>query len=155
MSADWLPPHQPNCMGCGPENAAGLGMRMRREGDRVLGELTLDDRHEGAPGYAHGGAVTTALDDAIGMLLFVLERPAVTARLEIAFRRPAFLERPFGVEAWIDSIDGRKLHLRAEMRDAAEVVAEARALFLEVDAEHFVEGARMSPDAARHRRLPW
>src|SRR5204863_4030536 len=140
-----------NCLGCGDENPAGLGMRMRRDGDRVVGDVTLDRRHEGAPGYAHGGAVTTALDDAIGMLLFVLRRPAVTARLEIDFRRPAFLERPFEVEAWAESIDGRKLHLLAEMPDDVELIVSARALFLEVDQEHFARGARASGDAARHQ----
>ncbi|MBV9212771.1 MAG: PaaI family thioesterase [Actinobacteria bacterium] len=155
MSGGWLPAHQPNCLGCGDENPAGLGMRMRRDGDRVVGEVTIDERHEGAPGYAHGGAVTTALDDAIGMLLFVLERPAVTARLEVDFRRPAFIDRKFDVEAWIDSVEGRKLHLNAELRDGDETVAEARALFLEVDPRHFAEGARMSAAADRHRRLPW
>ena len=155
MSDDWLPPHHPNCLGCGDENPAGIGMRMRRDGDRVRGSVRLDRRHEGAPGYAHGGAVTTILDDAVGMLLFVLRRPAVTAKLEINFRRPAFLERPFEVEAWAESIDGRKLHLLAEMREEGELIADARALFLEVDPEHFARGARASGDAARHQRLPW
>jgi carbonic anhydrase len=28
-------------------------MRMERDGERVRGSLTLDRRHEGAPGYAH------------------------------------------------------------------------------------------------------
>ncbi len=130
-------------------------MRMRRDGDRVVGEVTLDERHEGAPGYAHGGAVTTALDDAIGMLLFVLRRPAVTARLEIDFRRPAFVDRRFDVEAWIDEVVGRKLHLRSAMRDGGDTVAEAKALFLEVDPEHFATGARHADDTERHKQLPW
>ncbi|MEA2375672.1 MAG: hypothetical protein QOD53_2135 [Thermoleophilaceae bacterium] len=154
MTQEWLPPHHANCLGCGDENPAGLGMRMRRDGERVRGEVTLDRRHEGAPGYAHGGAVSTVLDDALGMLLFILRRPAVTARLEVDFRRPAYLERPFEVEAWVDSIDGRKLHLAARMREGEELIAEGRALFLEVDVEHFARGARMA-DGGESRRLPW
>jgi acyl-coenzyme A thioesterase PaaI-like protein len=155
LTDDWLPPHHPNCLGCGDENPAGIGMRMRRDGDRVRGSVTLDRRHEGAPGYAHGGALTTILDDAVGMLLFVLRRPAVTAKLEVNFRRPAFLERPFDVEAWAESIEGRKLNLLAELRSEDELIADARALFLEVDPEHFARGAQASGDAARHQRLPW
>lgn len=153
-SRDWLPPHHPNCLGCGDENPAGVGLRMRRDGERVRGEVTLDRRHEGAPGYAHGGAVSTILDDALGMLLFVLERPAVTARIEVDFRRPAFLERPFEVEAWVDRVDGRKLHLVGELRADGELVAEAHALFLEVDVEHFRRGARQAVEA-KGLRLPW
>ncbi|HEX8074543.1 MAG TPA: PaaI family thioesterase [Thermoleophilaceae bacterium] len=155
MTGDRLPPHHANCLGCGDENPAGVHMRMRRDGERVRGEVTLSRLHEGAPGYAHGGAVSTVIDDALGMLLFVLRKPAVTAKLEVNFRRPAFLERPFEVEAWVESVDGRKLHLAAEVRDEGEVVADGSALFLEVDVEHFARGAKMSGDQGRPRRLPW
>lgn len=84
-----LPPHQPHCLGCGNQNPASLGLRLRRDGDRIRGELTLDRRHEGAPGFVHGGALSTALDDALGSVLMILERPAVTAGLRstIAGRR--------------------------------------------------------------------
>ncbi|MEA2398823.1 MAG: hypothetical protein QOK25_2379 [Thermoleophilaceae bacterium] len=155
MTGEWLPPHHPNCMGCGDENPAGMGMRMRIDGDRVFGEVTLDSRHEGAPGYAHGGAISTVLDDALGMLLFVLRRPAVTARLEVNFRRPAYLDQLFDVEAWVDEVKGRKLHLAAELRSAGELVADGRALFIEVEPEHFARGARLSGGDPRARRLPW
>ena len=150
-----LPPHHPNCLGCGDRNAAGIGMRMERDGDRVRASVTLDRRHEGAPGYAHGGAVTTILDDAFGMLLFVIERPAVTARLEVDFRRPAYLGHPFDVEARVDRIDGRKLWMVAELREEGELIAEARSLFLEVDSEHFARGVRASPDADAGLGFPW
>jgi acyl-coenzyme A thioesterase PaaI-like protein len=141
-------------MGCGPENPAGLGMRLERDRERVRGSVTLDRRHEGAPGYAHGGAVSTILDDALGMLLFVLRRPAVTARLEVDFRRPAYLGHPFDVEAWVDRTDGRKLWMRAELREAGELIAAARSLFLEVDPAHFARGAEQS-DAERGLGFPW
>jgi acyl-coenzyme A thioesterase PaaI-like protein len=150
-----LPPHHANCMGCGPENPAGIGMRMTRDGDRVRGSVTLDRRHQGAPGYAHGGAVSTILDDALGMLLLVLRRPAVTARLEVDFRRPAYIGRPFDVEAWVDEVDGRKLWMRAEMREAGEVIAAARSLFLEVDAQHFARGVEESAQRDRGLGFPW
>lgn len=155
MSAEPLPPHHSNCLGCGDRNPAGIGMRMERDGERVRGTVTLDRRHEGAPGYAHGGAVSTILDDALGMLLFVLRRPAVTARLEVDFRRPAYLERPFEVEAWVDDIDGRKLWMLAELRDGGEVVAAARSLFLEVAPEHFARGAERSAQGADRLDFPW
>jgi acyl-coenzyme A thioesterase PaaI-like protein len=150
-----LPPHHPNCFGCGDQNPAGIAMRMERDGERVRGAVTLDRRHEGAPGYAHGGAVSAILDDALGMLLFVLRRPAVTARLEVDFRRPAFIGHPFGVEAWVDEVDGRKLWLRAELREAGEVVAAARSLFLEVDPAHFARGVEATGAQDEGLGFPW
>ena len=150
-----LPPHHPHCLGCGPENPASVGLKMERDGERVRGSVTLDDRHQGAPGYAHGGAVTTILDDALGMLLFVLRRPAVTARIEVDFRRPAYLSHPFEVEAWVHEIDGRKLWMLAELRDAGELIAAARSLFLEVDPKHFARGAEVSRQQKPGLGFPW
>lgn len=153
-----LPPHQPNCLGCGDANPASLGLSLFRVGDRVEGDVTLDSRHEGAPGYAHGGAVATILDDALGSLLQVIRTPAVTARLEIDYRRPALIGRRFDVEAWIDRESGRKLFLRGLLRDGDELIAEAAGLFVEVDPEHFRRGAdhsRALPRRPGEPTLPW
>jgi len=133
-----LPPHHPHCLGCGPENPGTLGLKLAIAGERVTGEVTLDDRHQGAPGFAHGGAVATALDDTLGTLLAVLGQPGVTARLEVNYRRPAFLGRRFDLEAWLERAEGRKVQMAAEMREAGEVVADARAVFVQVDPEHFL-----------------
>lgn len=161
MESAYLPPHQPNCLGCGDRNPGSMGIRLRRDGERVRGEVTLDQRHEGAPGFAHGGAVATVLDDSLGSLLVILERPAVTAKLEVNYRRPAFLSRRFEINAWVEQTDGRKLWLAGELRDEGELVADARGLFLEVDLEHFLQGAAGRPSGwEEHRRrtgfgLPW
>jgi acyl-coenzyme A thioesterase PaaI-like protein len=140
-----LPPHHPNCLGCGPDNPATLGLKLAIDGERVRGEVTLDDRHQGAPGFAHGGAVATALDDTLGTLLVVLGHPGVTARLEINYRRPAFLHRRFELEAWVERVEGRKIEMAAEMREDGEVVADAAALFIHVDREHFLQGTDQLP----------
>lgn len=125
-----------------------MGLRMRVEGDRIFGRATLGHYHEGAPGYAHGGAVATLLDDALGTLLVMLKTPAVTANLTIDYRRPALIGRELVVEAWVDRIDGRKHHFLGELRDDGEVVAEARGLFLQVDVEHFRRGHEHSEQVA-------
>jgi acyl-coenzyme A thioesterase PaaI-like protein len=138
--------HHPHCLGCGDENPASLGLSFVLEGERVRSEFVLDRRHEGAPGFAHGGAVATALDDTLGTMLVALKRPAVTGRLEIDYRRPAFIGRRFKLEAWVESIDGRKIWLAGEMREDGEVIASARALFIEVDRAHFLQGGPLPED---------
>ncbi len=52
--------------------------------------------------------------------------------------------RTFQLEAWVESIDGRKIWLAGEMREGDDVIA-ARALFIEVDRAHFLR-ARPLPD---------
>jgi len=141
-----IPPHHPNCLGCGPGNDAGMGLVLFRDGDAVHGEVRFDRRHEGAPGFVHGGAISTVLDDTFGGLLVILQVPAVTANLEIGFRSPGFLDRPLTIEAWAESVEGRKLHLAGRMLDESNVIAEAKALFIEVDVDHFRQSGAGIPD---------
>jgi len=149
-----LKPHHEHCFGCGPGNPAGLGLRFARAGDRIHASLRLEPKHQGAPGFAHGGVIAAALDDTVGTLLLVLRKPAVTAKLEIDYRRPAFIGRDYQLEAWTEGVDGRKLHLRGELREPdGTVVAEARALFLTVELAHFAEGGgQWPPEVAEHWR---
>ena len=155
-----LPPHHPNCLGCGPDNPGSLGLRLAIDGERVTGEVTLDERHQGAPGFAHGGAVATALDDTLGTLLVVLGQPGVTASLEVNYRRPAFLGRRFRLDAEVERIEGRKIHMTARMRDDGDVVAEARALFIQVEPDHFLQTGAVPREWTEHwwregRQLPY
>lgn len=120
---------------------------MRVVDDHVHGVLRFDRRHEGAPGFVHGGAIATALDDLLGTVLLIVERPAVTATLTVDFRAPVLLERDVHMQAWCDATDGRKIHLRGEARDARQLVAEARAIFVEVDLSHFECSGEPLPDA--------
>ena len=141
-----IPAHQPHCLGCGPENPASMGLKLRIQGDRILGSVRFDRRQEGAPGFAHGGAVATVLDDALGTVLILVQRPAVTANLNIDFRAPAFLGRELSVEARCERIDGRKLHLVGRLLDGEEIIAEGRGLFIEVNIDHFRRGGQELPD---------
>lgn len=142
---DPLPPHQPNCFGCGPANPAGFQLRCHATERGVAGSFRLDTRHEGGPGVAHGGVVAAVLDDLLGFLLYRIGRPMVTARLEIDYRRPVLLGIEAEAEAEIVSVDGRKVWTRGELRGPdAGILAEARGLFVQVPPDHF---ARLSPDA--------
>ena len=138
-----------------------MGLRLRRDGERVKGDVTFDRRHEGAPGFAHGGAVATVLDDVLGTVVTLLGKIAVTAKLEVNFRHPTFLARALEAEGWLDRSEGRKHYLEAELRDGDQVVAEALAVYVQVDAEHFLQGARELPESWRdykkHRdmKFPW
>lgn len=66
-----LPAHTPTCMGCGPQNPHGLQLVAYRSGDTVYADVTFDERHIGAPGLAHGGAIAAACDDVLGFALWI------------------------------------------------------------------------------------
>ncbi|WP_233243814.1 PaaI family thioesterase [Paraconexibacter algicola] len=139
--------HDPMCMGCGHANPGNLGVRVWFEGQRVHGEVLLDERHSGAPGYAHGGAIAAIMDDLLGQVLIPLDRPGVTATITVDFRGPALLGRTLSLESWCEKIDGRKLHMRGEIRDGDTLVAEARALFIHVDVSHWEASGQPLPES--------
>lgn len=130
--------HQPRCLVCGPDNPTGFGAHFRVDGGDVVGEVVLSNGQEGAPGFAHGGAVAAVLDDIASTVLMVAEIPAVTVNLEVSYRAPVLLDAPLIASAREVEVDGRKHRIRAELRDSDhQLLAEATVLLLAVDAAYF------------------
>lgn len=140
-----LPPHHLGCLGCGPDNPHGHHLLVRRSGEHVQSEHVFDERHMGAPGIAHGGAVATVLDDLYGFLLFVIRELAVTRSLEVEYLAPVRLGVTYALRAELVRREGRKLHVHATMIDASgRVIATSTALFMTVTVDHFSKAARNS-----------
>lgn len=137
---DVLPPHYPSCLGCGPDSPQGFHLQVRREGDEMVAEHVFEDRHSGAPGIAHGGAVATVVDDVFGFLLYVAKAPGVTRKLEVEYLKPVRIGVPYVVRARLDEKDGRKMWVSCECTDPQGVLTfRGKALFLVVGVEHFAQ----------------
>jgi acyl-coenzyme A thioesterase PaaI-like protein len=112
------------------------------EGVTVTGVLTVSDHHQGAPGLAHGGLLSAALDEVLGSLNWLLSGPAVTGRLEVDFRRPVPVGSQLHIDAEVVGVKGRKVFTRAVGRlDSPDgpVAVSATALFIQVPLQHFVD----------------
>lgn len=112
------------------------------EGLTVEGVFTVSEHHQGAPGLAHGGVLSTALDEILGSLNWLLAGPAVTGRLECVFRRPVPVGTELHVKAQVDGVEGRKVHTSATGRlDAIDgpVAVTASAIFIRVPIQHFLD----------------
>lgn len=152
-----IPAHYPMCYGCGQGHPAGLHMRVIAGELSVQATFEVTEMHQGAPGLAHGGLLSTAFDEALGALNWLLLRPAVTARLETDFRRPVPVGSVLHIDAHIAGQVGRKVYTRAVGRlgEQGPVAVTASALFLQVPVEHFREhGRREDVDAAVAARSP-
>ncbi len=154
-----LPSHYDMCYGCGSGHEAGLHMEVTAGELGVHATFEVTDLHQGAPGLAHGGLLGTAFDEALGALNWLLLRPAVTARLEVDFRRPVPVGSVLHIDARIVGQSGRKVYTRAVGRLGADgpVALTASALFLQVPLEHFVDHGRPEDvaRAAQQRPRPW
>jgi acyl-coenzyme A thioesterase PaaI-like protein len=112
------------------------------EGLNVTGVFVATEDHQGAPGLAHGGLLTTALDEILGSLNWLLAGPAVTGRLEVDFRRPVPVGSRLIVDADVVGVKGRKVFTRAIGRlgdHDGPIAVSAAALFIQVPLQHFVD----------------
>ncbi len=141
-----IPSHYSRCYGCGSDHPTGLRLVLvAGEGLSLDGTFTVTDQHQGAPGLAHGGLLTTAFDDALGSLNWLLSSPAVTGRLETDFRRPVPVGSTLHIHAEVLGVKGRKVFTRAVGRLGSPdgpVAVTASALFIQVPVEHFTDNGR-------------
>ena len=114
------------CFACGKENPFGLQVHpdIAPDGTRVKIECTPPGHFQGWANVIHGGILSTLLDEAITYVgIANFDGPAVTAQLEIRFKKPAMAgdklivtasrvkmgKRLIEVEAHIDSEDGERI----------------------------------------------
>ncbi|MEV7529141.1 PaaI family thioesterase [Agrococcus sediminis] len=133
-----LPQHHRNCLGCGDSNPHGHHLEVRLEGGALHARHIFDERHAGAPGITHGGAIATVLDDVFGFIGYLIGQPAVTRSLTVDYDRPVPVGAICEITARLDRREDRKLFLTAEGVDSSGGrLFTARALFLVVDLQHF------------------
>ena len=124
------------CFGCGDANPEGLRIQFQIDGRRVSGEFEARRVHQGYPGMAHGGIAAAAIDEAMGWAMYAAGAWAMTARLEIKYRRPLPLGQLLEVSAEVVRDRGRWLEAEGRVRIAGgPLVAEAKALFMRLPPE--------------------
>jgi acyl-coenzyme A thioesterase PaaI-like protein len=118
-----------------------------------LAPVHFTEDHQAGPGFVHGGLVAAVLDEACGLLATWYRFPTVTARIFVRYRRPVYINTELFVRAVVEDTRGRRIHVRGDLFDGDEPLAEARAAFLHVPLEHFLatpEG-RAAGEAWRRR----
>ncbi|MFJ6094366.1 PaaI family thioesterase [Williamsia muralis] len=155
--------HNPMCFGCGDRSEAGLHMKaIAGEGTDVTARMQVEPRFEGGPGVIHGGILSTAFDEVMGLTHWMVGAIAVTAHLEIDFAKPIPVGSELRLEAETVGTIRRKLYSRAVayLGDDTEPVGAAHAIFVQIKPlEHFKDSFEASGAAefygeriARHDR---
>jgi acyl-coenzyme A thioesterase PaaI-like protein len=134
LHADSRLSHHDLCFGCGQANPFGLQLELERRPDGgVGGRFFVKQDHQGPPGYAHGGVIATALDEAMALLLHDQGSPALTAGLEVELHAPAPVGSFVSVQAEVGESDGSRISLTATAHGEGGPVATARGTFVRVD----------------------
>ena len=130
MHADSRIRHHDLCFGCGQANLFGLQLELEPSDAGVAGRFFVKQDHQGPPGYAHGGVITAALDEAMALLVHQRGRPALTTRLEVDLLAPAPVGAFVDVRAELEADEGRCLVLAAGASVEGREVARAHGTFV-------------------------
>ncbi len=124
------------CYGCGESNTEGLHIDFDVDGKLVRGRFLPRKPHQGFPGVTHGGIAAAVLDEAMGWAMYAAGAWAMTARMEIRYRRPLPLGEEVNVTAKVVRDRGRRLEAEARIESSSgEVLAEAKGLFMRMPEE--------------------
>ncbi len=124
-----------HCFGCGRLNPHGLKLTFFAEQDGSVWTVWTPSREdEGYTGIAHGGLITTVLDEVMGWVLSHKQIWAVTGRLNVSFRKPVEIGKPARARAWIVADHGRRIDVSSELRalDDDRLLADGTGVFVRV-----------------------
>ncbi|MBM3462940.1 MAG: PaaI family thioesterase [Armatimonadetes bacterium] len=132
-----LPLHE-DCFGCGHPGEERLEPHFRWDNEtrRVLGRVRFGKNTQGPPGHAHGGSLSTVLDECMGAAAWISGHPVVCVSLTVNFRNLVPLGSELEMEASVERVDGRKVYASGRLTHPdGQVMAEASGLFLEIPTE--------------------
>ena len=120
------------CFACGKDNPISLGLKFKEIAEnRVRAEFVPGTNHQGYEGIMHGGLVTTLLDEAMVTAITKQGIEAVTAAMEIRFRRAAAIGEKLNITGYITGHKGRLITTTAYIENMeGKAVARAEGKFM-------------------------
>jgi uncharacterized protein (TIGR00369 family) len=132
-----LAPNSANhCFGCGGANDFGMKLTFEvdPESGRASGRFVLGARYAGGAGFVHGGVIAVLLDEVMGKISKLSEERAVTAELNIEYRKPVPTDAELVVSGWQESEKGRNRFRIGEIHDGqGNLLARGRGRFVVVE----------------------
>ena len=121
--------------------AAPLRLEGAEEDGRkiVIGRVTFNAAYEGPPGNVHGGMVSAAWDEVLGMAQSLSGNAGFTGTLTIRYRTPTPLYEELVFKAWVDRVEGRKIFVSGVCHAGDRLTTEAEGIFITVNREKFEE----------------
>ena len=121
-----------NCFVCGENNPNGLRLSFEIDKEKQTLKTTFiaSPTFQGWDGIIHGGIISTLLDEAMAKLIYELGYQAVTASLEIKFKKPAPILEPLSVYGEIIEVSKRLIRAKAHVaKKDGTVRASGRSVF--------------------------
>ena len=95
-------PQGHHCFACGTANPIGLQLQFYRDDNSICSDIVLGKEYEGWENMAHGGIVSTLLDEVMSWTLIYFKRAFfVTRKIQIKYVRPVPIGEPIAVRGSI------------------------------------------------------
>jgi uncharacterized protein (TIGR00369 family) len=106
-----------NCFVCGKNNPNGLRLSFEIDKEKQTLKTTFvaSPTYQGWDGIVHGGILSTLLDEAMANLVYELGYHAVTASIEIRFKKPAPILEPLLVYGELTEVSKRLIRAKAHI----------------------------------------
>lgn len=112
-----------HCFACGTANPIGLNLQFYKFKDSVCADITLSKDFEGWEKIAHGGILSTMMDEIMSWTILYFKRVFfVTRKMEIKYIRPVIVGTPLTVKGTLtdDKSNERIIKVKAEILDDKE-----------------------------------
>ncbi|MBL7175324.1 MAG: PaaI family thioesterase [Desulfobacteraceae bacterium] len=87
------------CFACGTANPIGLNLHFYRVGDLICTEVTLGKYHVGWQNMAHGGIISTLLDEVMSWTIIYTKKVFfVTRKMEVKYIKPVLINVPLTIK---------------------------------------------------------
>ena len=108
-----------HCFACGTANPIGLKLQFYRLANTVCSDITLGKNHAGWENVAHGGIVSTLLDEVMSWTIMYFKKIfLVTRKMDVKYIRPVLIGTPLVIKGEVmDDSKPPKIKARADIRD--------------------------------------
>jgi len=133
------------------DNRIDLTYYFQKDTGHLFTEVVFGKFAQGPPNHVHGGAISAVLDESMGIASWINKHPVMTAKLTTEFLKPVPLGIDIIVEAWIDSIQNKKITGQSKLTDSQGVVyAKAHGLFIVLEIDKFKKMGALPDEYIRH-----
>lgn len=138
------PYQEGGCFFCGPRNPSGLKLTFQETGtdpNELVCRWTPPSLYKGFGRVLHGGIQSGLFDEIMGWTtMHITKKLGVTSTLRVEFLKPLFVEQAIEVRCRIESQEGKRINLVAEIRDhKGEVCTRARGTYVLMNRDRFAQ----------------
>ncbi len=128
------------CFACGTDNPIGLNLKFYRLGNAVCSDITLGKYHEGWQDIAHGGIISTLLDEVMSWAIMYSKKTfLVTRKMDIKYVKNVSIGTPLTVTGqMVDDSSPPRIRAKAEIRDdQGRLLVRSTGEFVSLPEDHF------------------